>query len=908
MELILLLVLLCLASLIATPILAIRCKQLSARLADYEQRFENQTIETESKYQTCESPKPLMPSQSQANSENDKDPPKILSIIKDNWLTVLGGLAVIVGIVSFGLATNIMAKPEYRVGMILLGAFALLGIGQWLGRLPHWRHASSWLQPISGAIILFACIGASQIPGLKFINIPFFATCAFGFGVTINLVLSILTPKQWIASFHVLLSLVAFNLTPHTTQILPISTLIICIGLISAYRRHWDLHMLLIMIAYAVQNTYWKLCLIDPLIPWIPTFAVGSATLLACLAAAVHYKRKLDNSQSNALSITAHISNWGLLMWNLSLYAYSISWIWAVFMMLSIATFTLAYYAKRKRASWLYLVNVLTSQAFMIATIISSALFLQFNELDVGMIVLSEIIAFNIACQIKKENTLLRYGYCLQYVASTLYLFLLADYWIDTTAVSLRLGCLSVASWALAFYYKDNGHFISTGKNNAKSLPSITSIFGTIYFLSLACLHQKSLIMNSIVLIIIGLLAVQRKIRENGTWNVNFALLVLASHIYYIGLFALPGPIHSTLWSSGWSLVALDIILIFGNFLVFRQWKINCHDILIYGCCLLAGLICYDLLQSINPLIPCVGCLVLSVGLLEAGHIVRKFLYTDSVKLTIQRGLTHTGSILLLGFFKQFTVMLSVSDPSISNDIARWVIEGAGLLAIRYWIMSYPKKKYCSPSMQFNTYGLTELFLVFLTLCLFIELPISWIGIPCAACGIILMTQSKRLQIYSYGYYILTSLSMIYTRSWHPQVITTIILQLGYICLIHHRGNQKEPRPSIFVLRQPILATHLPLFLNLAILCFSNIPRVFITLSWVGLACGYLLVGLWLKARSSIKITMISLLLCSFRLTFYDLARTDLITRAMTFVGAGALMLILNMLYNRYKKRVIPNN
>ena len=67
---------------------------------------------------------------------------------------------------------------------------------------------------ISGAVFLFACLGSGGIPGLQWVDNPFASLGLLILGITVNLGLGTIGRKQYFASFHTLLSLLALVIIP----------------------------------------------------------------------------------------------------------------------------------------------------------------------------------------------------------------------------------------------------------------------------------------------------------------------------------------------------------------------------------------------------------------------------------------------------------------------------------------------------------------------------------------------------------------------------------------------------------------------------------------------------------------------------------------------------------------------
>ena len=186
-------------------------------------------------------------------------------------------------------------------------------------RLEKWSLLCGWLRSIAGAVILFATLGAGGIEGLKFIQNPYYALVFLCVGVAVNMLLACTIAVQTVASMHVILSIVAFCIVPQAMILLPLGALVAIIGLITAYRSKWDLHLLLIVIAFACLNIVWTDSLVQS--PSMHYLAIACSVVVGLAGGAIHYSKKYQSPHFEALPLVAHISNWMLLIGNLWLHA-----------------------------------------------------------------------------------------------------------------------------------------------------------------------------------------------------------------------------------------------------------------------------------------------------------------------------------------------------------------------------------------------------------------------------------------------------------------------------------------------------------------------------------------------------------------------------------------------------------
>lgn len=875
-------------------------------------------------------------------------PFKIPNIIKENWMGVFGSVVLVTGAVFFGLTAEVMQHAEIRVGVMLAASFLLLGISQRLKSKSDWILLCGWLKSIAGAVILFATLGAGGIKGLQFIHTPIYALYFLCFGVSINILLAMTTPSQAMASFHVILSILAFCIVPQALILLPIGALVVSVGLGVAYQSKWDLHLLLIVIAFAIQNTIWTLSPDTQLFPWMHYLAIGSALVVSLIAACIHYSKKYQSPKLEVLPLAAHITNWGLLTWNIWLHAEFFKGTPLVLGIVAVAGFVLARVAQKKKIYWLYYTDTLLSQLVATAAIFSMSRF-SINPLDLGLIVLFETLIFNFISRLQKEDFLLRAGYCLQYICC----LVIINYTLETLSetpiadqfpIYLRMGVVTALSWgihvigSLQNYIVDDFRFVLFGQRDQKSPISITTLFGTVFLLGIYFFGFNSLGIQFVILSVIGLIALWRKLKEDYSWNIVFVFSLIFIHAMnwnHLVLLLEKGSIPLMISRVDClGLILLDIFLIFGNFLQLKLWKRYIHNLVIYALGFQIGLLTYVFTKEVSLLIPGLVFLGFSVLTLEVGRIVPDlFKYSDDVKLKIKEAMTHMGLAFLIAFMVQFVTVHLQIDPIWHGISLRWATEAMGLLAIVYWIAFYPREGVSSKFTQFCGHRLVEGCLGFVSLCVFTEMPEVWRPFTWAIMAIGLLIGSlkarwpKRLSVYSWMYLMASIIHVVFVTSYltmpnlflieqyNTPAFMAIALQICYAYIAHRVSGDLMKKENEMVAKgitkffptiycRSNLTVILPVFLGLALFFAFNFEKTVLTFLWVGLTCLYLAIGLLVKSKESIQIAMVTLVFCSIRLILFDLVQTDLAIRALVFIGVGSLMLGVSVLYKKYKHRI----
>ncbi|NGX43255.1 MAG: hypothetical protein K940chlam7_01549 [Chlamydiae bacterium] len=882
----------------------------------------------------------------------EKKPPrkpfKIPNIIKENWIGVFGSIALVIGAVFFGLTAEIMQHAEVRVGVMIAVSCLFLGISQQLKSRADWAPLCGWLKSISGTVILFATLGAGGIEGLQFIHSPLHALYFLCFGISINILLAMTTPSQAVASLHVILSILSFCLAPQALILLPIGALVASVGLIAAYRSKWDLHLLLIVIAFAFQNTFWTISLSTQLLPWMHHLAIGSSVVVSLIAASVHYSKNYQSPKLEALPLAAHITNWVLLTWNIWLHAPFFKWTPFVLGGMAVAGFILARIAKRKGILWLYYTDTLLSQLVAMSAIASMTTF-AVKPLDLSLMILFETIAFNFVCRFQKEDFLLRVGCFLQYICYLVVINHLLDT-LSTTPVTdqfpiyLRMGIVTALSWgyhvtgSFKNFVVDDFRFVLFGQKDPKDPVSITTLLGTLFFMGIYFFGYNSLVVQAIVLSVAGLIALWRKLKEDHSWNLVFIISLIFVHLLswvHLTVLLQKTSIPSIISRVDFmGLVLLDALLIFGNLLQFKLWKKNIHHFVIYALGIQISLLTYVFTKQVSILIPGLAYLGFSVLALEVGRLIPElFKYSDDVKQKIREGMSHIGLAFLIAFISRFVTVHLQIDPIWNGISLRWATEALGLLTIFYWMVFYPQKSDFSRFTRFCGSRLLEGCLGFITLCVFVEMPEVWRPFIWVVIAIGLFIGSlnykwpKRLYVYSWMYLIasivhvafvtsnLTMPSLFAIEQHNTPAFMAVALQFCYAYLAYGRRedlvDKQNSSPTEGMIRfipilyrQPSLTILLPIFLGVALLFAFNFEKAILTLLWVGLICVYLAVGLLVKSKRSIQIAMSALVFCSIRLIVFDLVQSDLATRALVFIGVGSLMLGVSVMYKKYKHRI----
>jgi len=844
---------------------------------------------------------------------------EIPNLIKENWMGVFGSIVLVIGAVFFGLTSEIMQRPEARVTILIVVSCLLFGISFKLNSNPQWILLTGWLKAVAGAVILFATMGAGGIAGLQFINSPYYALAFLCGGIAVNLLLSATTPFQSVASLHVILCLTAFCFAPQTFILLPLGTLVAMIGIANAHRAKWDVHLLLIVMAFSFQNFYWSHTLTHTLLPWMHYVAVSCALVVGLGAGLVHYSKKYQSPHFEVLPFFAHIANWGLLAFNVWLHAPRLHWTPVVLGCVAIAGFFLSREAKKRGIRWLYHTDAILSQLVALVAIASLSDF-SVSRLDIGLLLFMETALFTWIAQFEKEVFLVRVSYFFQWCAAFT-LLLLSYQALDTTSTEKLLGVYGRMGLAIAlcwgnYLYNlikkqeiDDSRYVFQGFLALEKPFSILSFLGTLFLLGI---YYRGFDSGLIQLLMLGgmvAMALWKEKSEDLSTYLSLVVSLICVHILNWNQLLLlcfqkaPFP-PAQISFSFLGLVALDLFLISRNSLK------NYSHLLVYAIGIQVALLTFAYTQEISLLIPGPAYLIFSILALEISR---------GLKNQLKDSVLHVGLAYIALFLCRFVLVHLQIDPIWHGISTRWVLEILGFFSLIYWIAFSPVKSIVK--------GLIEVSLGFITLCFVVEMPelsrpLLWATLALALLfGSLRYHWPERLYGYSWVYFVaslihmafvtatLTMPSLFLWERYHLLTFLAIALQFFYAFVVHEKlkGILEAIAPSELLsqlYKQYSLTILLPVFLAVALLFAFNFEKAILTLLWVGLICVYLAVGLLIKSKRTIQISMVALALCSGRLIIFDLTQSDLPIRALVFIGVGCLMLAFSALYKKYKHRI----
>jgi hypothetical protein len=193
-----------------------------------------------------------------------------------------------------------------------------------------------------------------------------------------------------------------------------------------------------------------------------------------------------------------------------------------------------------------------------------------------------------------------------------------------------------------------------------------------------------------------------------------------------------------------------------------------------------------------------------------------------------------------------------------------------------------------------------------------------WIVFAFIALFVYQKLRLKEFILYTLAYYLITAFSVAFLSSQYINVSTSflstaslvsIVVQLAMVGLVYLLykwiSNLETEQIDIYklIFNQKNAVIIYPLTFSIAIFLFFGYEKSVLTLLWV-VECFVLFgLSLVLGEKQFRFISLVSLLACIVRLFFYDLSRTNTITKALVFLGVGIIMIAINSLHNKFKER-----
>ncbi len=776
---------------------------------------------------------------------------------------------------------------------------------------------------------------------MQWIYEPMPALALLIFGIVANLYLGFIGRTQMFASLHVTLSVIALAIAPQSELLLVIAAVVTLFGIALSFRARWDRHLLITIGSFAGFHLYWYFSLgygshtvNQKLVGLLCSFCVGAA------AALVHYRKEYAAKAFEQFPFLVHLSNWGLLGVGLYLNSLDSPWRGVGLFIGAVAAWFLARHGNTLGIRWLYLTDTLIAQSLAMLSILSFRSFMP-DRLTVVALLFVETLLYLRIVSIQGEQFLTKVGVALVHVLA---LVLVVGGILGTgssdEAVLHRHAMILLVCLGLGTVY----HLASI-KRDGESHDSVR------LYLSELFVDQPEL---SGLGALLGFLAVA--IAANVYHNIWFeagALLLLGSLVYLrqrfqsnglgMGLWMALVVTHVLSWSTVYAdpsmsllskalhlvpLVALSYLSIHFSYLQAYDTYLRWPGVYLLGLHILVG--SYLVFLPISPLIPGVFWLTLSLMALE----IANSLGTRSVAHHMRTGeperfALQLGYLYVLAFLIRHMLVDLQSEAYLGPFQIRLLIEVFAMALFAYWWLYKPVEKLQTNRSWWTLHPLfAELILLFFVIAVVAHVQQLWHPVVWVASALVLARPNPWLPrarwyslIFSWASAVhVAAISSTYetpSQDWYQQAwfagSLAIAGQFLYLWFSLRRlefrttefppllqfmsrwTERIEPRKDLWICY--------PVFLCVAIFFYWRFDKAVLTLLWTVEAFGVFVLSILLRESHFRYLALITLAACIARLLFYDLAQSDTLTRALVFLGVGAIMLLMHSVYNNYRDR-----
>jgi len=215
----------------------------------------------------------------------------------ENWTGLVGLAIITLGLGFLAAYAATVLAPFGRFLLIVAAAALLMTVGVVLPRKkPRWTRWGYWLQSLAAAVFLLACLGSGGIPGVAWVTHPLAALGLLVVGIAVNFVLGSLRRRQPYLTLHVVLSLVALAVPGPDPLILLFLTATAFTGVALAWFQKWTYNRAVTALVFQgiLMISRWRTPDIDP------TLQIWYVLASAGLAILVHFAsyRRLDRGVS----------------------------------------------------------------------------------------------------------------------------------------------------------------------------------------------------------------------------------------------------------------------------------------------------------------------------------------------------------------------------------------------------------------------------------------------------------------------------------------------------------------------------------------------------------------------------------------------------------------------------------
>ncbi|MCB1137736.1 MAG: hypothetical protein KDK23_03230 [Leptospiraceae bacterium] len=869
---------------------------------------------------------------------------KLEEALAANWTGILGTAILVVGAGFLGIYAALMMGAFARFLMILGLAGSVFAVSQMIGRKAHWKELSYWLRSGGGAILLLACVGTAVVPALQWIKDEKLLLVLILAGVAVNLGIAWFSSAQTFASIHTSLSVLALLILPRSALLFAIIGGIGIFSTYLSYRAKWEFHLLQSVFAFFIANAMYALHFGPATEMPVPVRIIGIAAtgLIGALALLLHYRKPYHDQVFERWPFLSHMASWATLAVGFALYSTQSKYNTPILFLAATLVYFHARRARKQSIGWLYRTDSIMS---LFIALLAAMTLGRWGWDMLGLLVLCSglLMAFSVAANEEKERFLKTVGSVLLHL-SWLILSLAFAVLLDQEKlyyqVSLLL-LLLVEAVLLVVYNR-----LRSASDEELSLNSVYGLkmqsalcpagFFAGVFVGLLAYYfrHQTYAEYALPLLALGLLALRHR---------GFPALVSAYGPALIGLHFLIALRYHSLdpWPFFISDLPLLLLLLAGILLSgFDDLKSR----MIWQARIATGLLSlhvaflsYTVSEPYSGLLPGVIWLLLSLIFLEIHRLtaVRRSGMSLAAPVWFIAGLGFAALFLIAHFFVHLQ-----SETLLGTVRARLLIQILATGAFLYWALSNPApQKYDKGILRRIPSFFWEMALLLISVAASLELGSGWLPVVwiLLALGLRFASQLSflpgRFDLYAIFYFwvaalhtgFLSGASPMPESHWADRVwiagLISIAGQIAFLLLQYFRwfeghkssGEGATSNSALDWLSQwmePLknkLEIHkdgsifYPLFFSVALFLYWSFDHSLLTILWMLEVLVVFSIGLKLGRNHFRYTAQGALILCVGRLILYDMSQSSIVMRAIAFLGVGAIMILMNAIYHRFR-------
>jgi hypothetical protein len=869
---------------------------------------------------------------------------KFEHVFIESWIAIIAVIILVTGISFFGIWASTRISPILRFWMIVGASIVLGGLSFFAGKYERFQPLGVWIRSAGAAVYLFAALGAGGIPGIQWIESPLMGLIMLVSGIAVNIILAFIGKKQIFSSLHIILSIVAISIAPQSVVTLIVATVITFSGIAISFKKRWDIHHLISILFYFGFIIYWGFQ-VDSSNSFYNISAVSVIIVTALVTLFMHYRRIYADSEFEVTPLIVHLVNWLFLSVGLIKYSPESDYIFIPLFIAGISLFFLAGRAKKLKIKWLFATDTLISQLMVLLALVSLINF-DLSNFMIIFLILIESLGFLVIIWREKEALVHTIAFTVSSISGFALLVNGLDQFMGNSSDNFwvfpalfALSATAMSAWLLHISKREIESILSGGKLKRKFLTVLHKlnviaqgvliplfVLG-IYLLILSNYSKSAYFGPDIftVPLFIALLAVKFRLNNWGM-RIGIALYIFIETI--IAILFLAFELDSSYLAIG--LYSLPLYLMSLSVLIYSLKKRGgVHERIpgIYLLTLHLIVSTFFIFTDISSLLSGLSWLVLAIIYLGLSNTLKAGRLTESMVDRLKKGLINGGYLFLLGFVLRFLIFDIYEDTMILVTIrAEYLVEIAAVIIMGLWF-------YLNKSKRLVDLLFLEIILTFIIILLFIEvsvtiLPAVFIGISIflLIIGMVFNKSLSRLRIVSvlpawisaFLVAFVTSpylnLSIKYTDlPWIMSVIG-IILQFIYLGLFYfsHKSDEIRLPAKLLGMEQVInkllvgknIFLYYPVFASVLFFLIWSFSGAVLTALISFEALLILVLSLVVKENSFRYTALIGILVSVIRLVLFDLRESDIFIKAIAFILVSVVMLLMNVLYNKFKDRI----